>query len=75
LEIVKNVPSGGSAPLPDHPVDDQFAIGVNGNKCPRIASITACQNLRGDVLLLGRNKRPDFVNLNRLGFEVYQRAI
>jgi len=48
--------------------NQQFRVGFDGGPCPSVSSAIDRIFHRGDILLLGGSERPDFIDLNALGF-------
>jgi hypothetical protein len=64
-----------SIPIPNHPTQDQLAIGVNCYERPGITSEALSGKRRGNVLGLRGYEAPKLIDLNPLRFQVYQRAV
>ena len=48
--------------------NQQFRVGFDGGPGPSVSSAIDRIFHRGDILLLGGSERPDFTDLNALGF-------
>ena len=63
------------ATVTNAPRRNKLGIGVNRNPRPYIACVGSRRLCAGNVLLLGVNERPNFVELKPLALEIAERAI
>ena len=74
-KIVNEFHRGVAVARPNMPARNELAVGIRRNPKPSVASL-ACGLLCGsDVLLLGGDETPNFINLKPLALEALKDAI
>lgn len=74
--ILQKLRGASGVARPNKPAQNELGVGINRDEGPRVASIRILRrDLRGDVLRLARDERPDFINLHATRRDVADGAV